>query len=56
MHRLFPGPNTTDYTINLYPSRDLLDTAFVDLTAFLNWTRMGIIYEDYGSGKGIRDY
>ncbi|OWR42584.1 glutamate receptor ionotropic kainate 2 like protein [Danaus plexippus plexippus] len=40
-----------DYTINLYPSRDLLDTAFVDLTAFLNWTRMGIIYEDYGNGE-----
>lgn len=44
--------NSTDsFTINLYPSRTLMDQAFKDLTSFLNWTRMGIIYEDYGFGK-----
>lgn len=28
-----------------------MDQAFKDLTDFLNWTRMGIIYEDYGFGE-----
>ncbi|XP_045456994.1 glutamate receptor ionotropic, kainate 2 [Melitaea cinxia] len=44
--------NSSDsFTINLYPSRVLMDQAFKDLTAYLNWTRMGIIYEDYGFGE-----
>ncbi|XP_050676373.1 glutamate receptor ionotropic, kainate 2 [Leptidea sinapis] len=46
-----PLNSTISYTINLYPSRELLDSAFRDLTAYLNWTRMGIVYEDYGYGE-----
>ncbi|KAM3955105.1 glutamate receptor ionotropic, kainate 2, partial [Aphomia sociella] len=44
--------NQTDtFTINLYPPRDLIDKAFLDLANYLNWTRMGVIYEDYGYGE-----
>ncbi|XP_059056605.1 glutamate receptor ionotropic, kainate 2 [Achroia grisella] len=44
--------NQTDtYTVNLYPSRELIDKAFIDLAVYLNWTNMGIIYEDYGYGE-----
>ncbi|XP_041988806.1 glutamate receptor ionotropic, kainate 2-like isoform X2 [Aricia agestis] len=44
--------NSSDtFTVNLYPARDVLDRAFADLTAYLNWTKMGIIYEDYGAGE-----
>ncbi|KAL0853117.1 hypothetical protein ABMA27_012883 [Loxostege sticticalis] len=39
------------FTINLHPPREIMDRAFLDLTAYLNWTRMGIIYEDYGYGE-----
>ncbi|XP_063632011.1 glutamate receptor ionotropic, kainate 2 [Cydia splendana] len=39
------------FTVNLYPWRQLMDRAFADLTAYLNWTRMGVIYEDYGYGE-----
>ncbi|CAG4981440.1 unnamed protein product [Colias eurytheme] len=46
-----PQNSTMSFTINLYPSRELLDMAFTDLTAYLNWSRMGIIYEDYGFGE-----
>ncbi|CAH4035980.1 unnamed protein product [Pieris brassicae] len=46
-----PSNSTTSFTLNLYPSRELLDIAFTDLSAYLNWTRMGIIYEDYGFGE-----
>ncbi|XP_063543877.1 glutamate receptor ionotropic, kainate 2 [Cydia strobilella] len=43
--------NGYSFTVNLYPSRQLMDRAFADLTAYLNWTRMGVIYEDYGYGE-----
>ncbi|KAJ2938703.1 hypothetical protein O0L34_g12031 [Tuta absoluta] len=46
-----PTNDTESFTINLYPSRDLLVKAFEELTAYLNWSRMGIIYEDYGYGE-----
>ncbi|CAH0698586.1 unnamed protein product [Spodoptera exigua] len=39
------------FTINLYPPRDLLTKAFAEFLSYLNWTRMGVIYEDYGNGK-----
>ncbi|XP_061725506.1 glutamate receptor ionotropic, kainate 2 isoform X2 [Cydia pomonella] len=39
------------FTVNLYPARQVMDRAFADLTAYLNWTRMGVIYEDYGYGE-----
>ncbi|XP_049883577.1 glutamate receptor ionotropic, kainate 2 [Pectinophora gossypiella] len=43
--------DTDSFTINMYPSRELIIRAFEDLTAYLNWTRMGIIYEDFGYGE-----
>nr|QZH55025.1 ionotropic glutamate receptor 3 [Achelura yunnanensis] len=39
------------FTINLYPPREVIDKAFIDLTSYLNWSRMGVIYEDYGYGE-----
>ncbi|KAL4714302.1 hypothetical protein ACJJTC_009654 [Scirpophaga incertulas] len=42
--------NTNSFTVNLHPTREMLDSAFLDLTGYLNWTRMGIIFEDYGYG------
>ncbi|XP_072943273.1 glutamate receptor ionotropic, kainate 2 [Epargyreus clarus] len=50
-HLLLEPNNTQSFTINLYPSREIMNKAFGDLTAYLNWTRMGIIYEDYGYGE-----
>ncbi|CAH2062145.1 unnamed protein product, partial [Iphiclides podalirius] len=51
-HNNIEPVNGSDFfTINLYPSRELIDQAFAELTAYLNWTRMGIIYEDYGYGE-----
>ncbi|CAH1132877.1 unnamed protein product [Ceutorhynchus assimilis] len=38
-----------EFSINLYPAQNLLNTAFEDVMDFLNWTRVAIIYEeDYG--------
>ncbi|XP_049948213.1 glutamate receptor ionotropic, kainate 1 [Schistocerca serialis cubense] len=38
-----------EFSINLYPSQSLLNNAFQDVMAFLNWTRVAIVYEeDYG--------
>ncbi|KAH9630559.1 hypothetical protein HF086_016063 [Spodoptera exigua] len=50
------GPFTPEnlnhtFTINLYPPRDLLTKAFAEFLSYLNWTRMGVIYEDYGNGE-----
>nr|XP_049703804.1 glutamate receptor ionotropic, kainate 2 isoform X4 [Helicoverpa armigera]XP_049703805.1 glutamate receptor ionotropic, kainate 2 isoform X4 [Helicoverpa armigera]XP_049703806.1 glutamate receptor ionotropic, kainate 2 isoform X4 [Helicoverpa armigera] len=39
------------FTINLYPPKDLLTKAFAEFLSYLNWTRMGVIYEDYGYGE-----
>ncbi|KOB66060.1 Glutamate receptor, ionotropic kainate 1 [Operophtera brumata] len=39
------------FTVNLYPPRELMVKAFSDLIGYLNWTRMGVIYEDYGYGE-----
>ncbi|GBP90059.1 Glutamate receptor ionotropic, kainate 1 [Eumeta japonica] len=43
--------DTSTFTLSLYPARDLLDKAYKDLITYLNWTRMGVIYEDYGLGE-----
>ncbi|EGI60895.1 Glutamate receptor, ionotropic kainate 2, partial [Acromyrmex echinatior] len=45
-------PTFKEFSINLYPAQDHLNTAFKDLISFLNWTRVAIIYEeDYGLFK-----
>ncbi|XP_066598282.1 glutamate receptor ionotropic, kainate 2 isoform X1 [Prorops nasuta] len=45
-------PAFKEFSINLYPSQDHLNTAFKDLMVFLNWTKVAIIYEeDYGLFK-----
>lgn len=47
--RLDLEPEYKEFSINLYPSRELLNQAFHDLMLFLNWTKVAIIYEeDYG--------
>ncbi|GBN83998.1 hypothetical protein AVEN_116796-1 [Araneus ventricosus] len=35
-----------EFSINLYPSPWLLGRAIRDLTKYLNWTKVAIIYED----------
>ncbi|XP_075989373.1 glutamate receptor ionotropic, kainate 2 [Anticarsia gemmatalis] len=50
------GPYANDnlnhtFTVNLYPAKELITKAFSDFISYLNWTRMGIIYEDYGYGE-----
>ncbi|XP_075217627.1 glutamate receptor ionotropic, kainate 2-like isoform X10 [Lycorma delicatula] len=38
-----------EFSINLHPAQPLLNNAFYDVIAFLNWTKVAIIYEeDYG--------
>ncbi|KAG6459947.1 hypothetical protein O3G_MSEX011685 [Manduca sexta] len=45
------GAYNHSFTVNLYPSRELINRAFEDLISYLNWTRLGIIYEEYGYGE-----
>ncbi|XP_039152006.1 glutamate receptor ionotropic, kainate 2 isoform X6 [Drosophila simulans] len=41
--------NSKEFSINLYPSHTLLTLAYRDIMAYLNWTKVAIIYEeDYG--------
>ncbi|KAJ8668856.1 hypothetical protein QAD02_000115 [Eretmocerus hayati] len=35
-----------EFSINLHPAQSLLNAAFRDIMAFLNWTKVVIIYED----------
>nr|CAD7455231.1 unnamed protein product [Timema tahoe] len=38
-----------EFSINLFPAQKLLNVAFQDVMAFLNWTKVAIVYEeDYG--------
>ncbi|CAH0547299.1 unnamed protein product [Brassicogethes aeneus] len=47
--RLDLETDVREFSINLYPAQQLLNTAFQDVMAFLNWTKVAIIYEeDYG--------
>ncbi|KAJ0170032.1 hypothetical protein K1T71_014638 [Dendrolimus kikuchii] len=39
------------YTVSLYPPRELIIKAFSDFIRYLNWTRAGVVYEDYGYGE-----
>nr|QPZ88968.1 ionotropic receptor 4 [Diaphorina citri] len=44
-----------EFSINLYPSPRVLNTAYQDIIRFLNWTKLAIVYEnDYGLIK-LRD-
>nr|WBU77235.1 ionotropic receptor [Odontothrips loti] len=53
--RLDMDAHPREFSINLHPSQDMLNRAFLDLMAFLNWTKVAIIYEeDYGLMK-LRD-
>lgn len=48
--RLDLDTDIREFSINLYPSQHLLNSAFQDVMSFLNWTKVAIIYEeDYGT-------
>ncbi|XP_046991920.1 glutamate receptor ionotropic, kainate 2 [Schistocerca americana] len=50
--RLDFEPSFKEFSINLHPSQEHMNRAFKDLMAFLNWTKVAIIYEeDYGLFK-----
>ncbi|XP_026846853.1 glutamate receptor ionotropic, kainate 2 isoform X3 [Drosophila persimilis] len=41
--------NSKEFSVNLYPSHNVLTLAYRDLMVYLNWTKVAIIYEeDYG--------
>ncbi|KAH8269756.1 hypothetical protein KR018_000414 [Drosophila ironensis] len=43
------GRSAHDFSINVYPSKNLVNQAFIDLIHYLNWTRFGILHEkEYG--------
>jgi ionotropic kainate glutamate receptor 2 len=45
-----------EFSINLHPAQPLLNSAFQDVMAFLNWTKVAIVYEeDYGESCPIRN-
>ncbi|KAK7867305.1 hypothetical protein R5R35_002127 [Gryllus longicercus] len=50
--RLDFEPRFKEFSINLHPAHRTLNQAFRDVMAFLNWTRVAIVYEeDYGLFK-----
>ncbi|KAL7644527.1 UNVERIFIED_CONTAM: hypothetical protein RMT77_005359 [Armadillidium vulgare] len=44
--RLDLEPEFKEFSVNLYPSHDILNKAFQDIMVFLNWTKVAIMYED----------
>jgi ionotropic kainate glutamate receptor 2 len=45
-----------EFSINLHPAQPLLNSAFQDVMAFLNWTKVAIVYEeDYGGSCPLRN-
>ncbi|KAF2357618.1 Ionotropic glutamate receptor L-glutamate and glycine-binding domain [Trinorchestia longiramus] len=44
--RLDLEPEFKEFSINLYPSHDVVNQAFQDVMNFLNWTKVAIIYEE----------
>ncbi|KAH8272441.1 hypothetical protein KR044_002068, partial [Drosophila immigrans] len=43
------GRSTQDFSINVHPSQQYVNYAFIDVIRYLNWTRFGILYErDHG--------
>ncbi|KAI4504819.1 hypothetical protein M0802_000369 [Mischocyttarus mexicanus] len=50
--RLDLDAEAKEFSINLHPAQNLLNGAYQDVMEFLNWTKVGIIYEeDYGLVK-----
>lgn len=48
-------PISKELSINLHPSQEHMNKAFKDVMAFLNWTKVAIIYEeDYGKTCNCR--
>ncbi|XP_034486963.1 glutamate receptor ionotropic, kainate 2 [Drosophila innubila] len=44
--------NVKEFSINLYPSQNIMNLAYRDLMMYLNWTKVAIIYEEaYGLFK-----
>lgn len=39
------GRSAHDFSINVYPSKQLVNYAFNDVIQYLNWTRFGILHE-----------
>ncbi|XP_049948224.1 glutamate receptor ionotropic, kainate 2 [Schistocerca serialis cubense] len=53
--RLDFEPSFKEFSINLHPSQEHMNRAFKDLMAFLNWTKVAIIYEeDYADLVGTK--
>lgn len=44
--RLDLDGRSKEFSINLHPSRSLLNRAFLDVVRFLNWTKMAVVYEE----------
>ncbi|EDW79998.2 uncharacterized protein Dwil_GK12298 [Drosophila willistoni] len=43
------GRSPQDFSINVHPSQQYVNHAFVDVIRYLNWTKFGILYEkEYG--------
>ncbi|XP_017853493.1 glutamate receptor ionotropic, kainate 2 isoform X2 [Drosophila busckii] len=43
------GRSNQDFSVNIHPSQEYVNRAFLDVIHYLNWTRFGILYEkDYG--------
>ncbi|EDV98849.1 GH13546, partial [Drosophila grimshawi] len=43
------GRSTQEFSINVHPSQQYINRAFIDVIQYLNWTRFGILYEkDHG--------
>nr|XP_024214688.1 glutamate receptor ionotropic, kainate 2-like isoform X1 [Halyomorpha halys] len=50
--RVDPQEGHRELSINLHPSQPLLNSAYSDVMAYLNWTKVAIIYEEeYGLMK-----
>nr|QHN69190.1 ionotropic receptor 9 [Sirex nitobei] len=50
--RLDLDAEAKEFSINLHPAQTLLNAAYQDVMAFLNWTKVAIVYEDdYGLMK-----
>jgi len=46
------GRSTQYFSINVHPSQQHVNRAFVDVIRYLNWTKFGILYEkDHGKCK-----
>ncbi|XP_030246543.1 glutamate receptor ionotropic, kainate 1-like, partial [Drosophila navojoa] len=43
------GRSAQEFSINVHPSQQYINQAFIDVIRYLNWTRFGILYEkDHG--------